>query len=161
MNINRQSHFSNDGKHRLWLLRSWEENPKMILFIGLNPSTANDINDDPTIRSCIRLTRHNGYGGFVICNLFSFVTANPKILIQNMKEARTVESDITLHRMIIHTHKTICAWGSWTFINVRAQQVLARIREPFCLGVNADGHPKHPLYIRSETLFVPYQYKKS
>ncbi len=157
MEINRQAHFSEDGKHRYWLLRSWEESPRMILLIGLNPSTANDIQDDNTVRSCIRLTQQLGYGGFIICNLYSFITRDPKILQANMADAITIATNMYLVSMIAKTHKTICAWGSWKFISDRATEVLAIINEPYCFGCNGDGTPKHPLYLNSKAELINYK----
>jgi hypothetical protein len=154
--VTRQAHFSEDGKHRYWLLRSWDASPRMMLIIGLNPSTADDTEDDPTIRSCIRLATSNGYGGFIMCNLYSFITAYPDVLRANMAEANRQKSNETLVRMIRNTHHTVCAWGSWSFIDARADEVIEMIKAnakngPFCFGVNNGGSPKHPLYLNSKT----------
>jgi hypothetical protein len=156
MELIRQAHFSDDGRHRFWLLRSWEEKPHMILFIGLNPSTADAADDDNTIRSCIRITKSNGFGGFVMCNLYTFITAYPTTLIQNLSDANRPESDETLDRMIRNTHLAVCTWGNWHFVADRVAVVTKKIIQPFCLGVNGGGSPKHPLYLSSETQIIPY-----
>lgn len=158
MEISRQAHFSQDGKHRFWLLRSWTEKPRMITIIGLNPSTANAELDDPTIRSCIRLTEANGFDGFVMVNLFTFITAYPSVLLANINDGNRQESDETLRRMIANTHLTVCAWGKWPeFVNERASKVLELVENPRCFGVNKDGSPKHPLYLSKETKIVGYK----
>ncbi len=155
-NINRQAHFSEDGKHRYWLLRSWKATPRMALIIGLNPSTADDKNNDPTIRRCVQLAQYNGYGGFIMCNLFTLVTASPAYLQRHIDEANTPKSDETLIRMIRHTHITICAWGSWSFADNRARHVMTMIKDPQCFVRNLNGSPKHPLYLPSQTRITPY-----
>ena len=156
MEINKQIGFSADGTHRYWLLRSWEDNPKMLLVIGLNPSTADAENDDPTIRSVIRLAKYNGFGGFIMCNLFTYITSNPTTLRANLGTANDRVSHETLRRMIANTSTAVCAWGSWPFIRHRVDTVLELLDEPYCFGRNADGSPKHPLYIKTETLISPY-----
>jgi hypothetical protein len=158
--MNKQAHFSQDGKHRFWLLRSWDENPRMVTIIGLNPSTADAQDDDPTIRSCIRIATHNGFGGFVMVNLFSFISAYPDKLKAAIAagDAMRDETDTTIARMVANSHKTICAWGSWNFIDQRVQRVLELIEQPCCLGINANGSPKHPLYQKTETVIIPYKF---
>jgi hypothetical protein len=155
--MNRQAQFSEDGKHRFWLLRSWEQNPKMLLIIGLNPSTADDEKDDPTIRSCIRLATNNGFGGFVMCNLYSFITSDPEILKENMQDAVRPETDETLKRMIRNTQRTVCAWGKWSFIDERVKEVLQLIKEPHCFRQNNNGSPAHPLYLPNHCLMQTYK----
>lgn len=158
METNKQAHFSEDGKHRYWLLRSWAEKPRMITIIGLNPSTADAERDDATIRSCCRLTRAAGFDGFIMCNLFTFITSSPAVLIENMHDANRAESNDVLKRMIANTHMAICAWGSWSFTAERVQEVKLMIDKLFCFGINADGSPKHPLYLNTNTSII--QFKK-
>ena len=60
--------FSEDRKYRFCLFRIWDRNLPLVMFIGLNPSTANETDSDPTIRSCGRIAKANGYGGFYMMN---------------------------------------------------------------------------------------------
>lgn len=69
---------SEDRKYRYILSRTWDETKPTVLFIGLNPSTADENEDDPTIRRCIIFAKSWGYGGLIMANLFAFRTTNPQ-----------------------------------------------------------------------------------
>ena len=58
-------------RYRYVLYRTWDKNKREVMFIGLNPSTADEINDDITIRRCISYTKQWGYGGIIMSNLFA------------------------------------------------------------------------------------------
>jgi hypothetical protein len=152
--LKRSAKFSDDGKHRFWLCREWDDRQK-IVFIGLNPSTANEKEDDPTIKSCIRITKNAGFGGFFMLNLYSFITSDPDILVENFSDANREQSDAVLLN-VMYNKPIICAWGSWKFIGLRVTQVLKMIDRPLCLGINANGSPRHPLFLKSSTQIQPY-----
>ncbi len=63
---------SEDRKYRYILSRTWDETKPTVLFIGLNPSTADEKTDDPTIRKCINYAKCWGYGKILMANLFAF-----------------------------------------------------------------------------------------
>jgi hypothetical protein len=155
--IIRSANFSKDGMHRFWLMRSWTDQPKMVTIIGLNPSTADAEYDDPTIRSCIRLVKQNGYGGFVMCNLFTYISPSPLDLSVAIAvgNGNRKESNDTLVRMIANSHKAICAWGNFRYDD-RAREVLSMIKEPMCFGKNGNGSPCHPLYLKTDTPLIQF-----
>ena len=72
--------FSKDRIYRYALWRIWDDTLPKLLFIGLNPSTADEINDDPTMRRCIRFSKDLGYGGFIMGNIFAYRSTDPKKL---------------------------------------------------------------------------------
>lgn len=72
--------FSSDRKHRIWLCRIWDSTKPRIMFIGLNPSTANETSNDPTIRRVKSMANSWGYGGVYMMNLFTFISTDPKKL---------------------------------------------------------------------------------
>jgi len=76
--------FSPCRKYRYSLFRIWDEDKSLVLFIGLNPSTADEKEDDPTIRRCINFAKQWGwgYGGLIMGNLFSFRATQPSDLKQ-------------------------------------------------------------------------------
>ena len=74
----REAEFSIDKKDRYSLKREWDKSKNQILYIMLNPSMADDKNDDPTIRRLIDFTRKFQYGGFLVGNIFTTITPNPK-----------------------------------------------------------------------------------
>lgn len=154
-------------KHRYMLLRQWNENKPLVMFIGLNPSKADKQYNDRTITRCIKFAYEWGYGGMYFANLFSYrtpyVSKVPekyndvyKPLLSVLPEAYNAETDFWLKEMIKKSEKVICAWGSWDFIQNRRRDVLSFIDTRYCLGVNKDGEPKHPLYLLKTTKLIEY-----
>ena len=66
--------FSPDRKYRYALWRIWDKSNPLIMFIGLNPSKANELKDDPTIRRVRRFAFDWGYGGVYMINYFNAPT---------------------------------------------------------------------------------------
>ncbi len=137
---------SNDRKYRYSLFRDWEGAEGYVMFIGLNPSTADETKDDPTIRRCIGFAREWGYGALCMVNLFAFRATNPA----DMKEAFDPigkENDSTLLELADGAEIVVAAWGikgSW--LN-RDKEVQSLIPYMFHLGLTKEGYPKHPLYL--------------
>jgi hypothetical protein len=150
--------FFNQGKtHRFSLLREWDPNGRTILFIGLNPSMADDVYDDPTIRRVINFAKSWKFGRLYFANLFSFKTPDPKVLLENLPDAILKETDNHLKDMISRADRVVVCWGSWAFVGKRAKDVLAMIPDPYCFGKNMDGQPKHPLYLKANTELIKYE----
>jgi len=151
--------FSEDGKYRYVLWRVWDLTLALRLVIALNPSKANHIINDPTItRSVVRADR-DGFGGLLFANIYALKSTDPKRLLEE-DDVIGVENDEYLKLLISMAMasggQVVCAWGSFAPVAKRAPDVLKMIPEPYCLGVNADGNPKHPLYISYKTQVVRY-----
>lgn len=137
--------FSPCGRYRYELWRRWAEGPH-VLFIMLNPSTADATVNDPTIRKCISYAKAWGYGALCVANLFAWRATDPK----DMKAAHDPigpENNITLHRLMSPASKIIAAWGKHGRHLDRDQRVMAMIPSLHCLARNVDGTPCHPLYL--------------
>ncbi len=147
--------FSDDRKYRYALGRIWSDKNKPLMLIGLNPSSANEFTDDPTITRFIVRASKEGYGGILVGNLYAYVSTIPKVLLGGDGYIGE-ETDNYLKQMIGLSGKVVCGWGSFKPVYKRANVVLKMIPEPYCLGVNADGQPKHPLYISYETPIIKY-----
>lgn len=152
--LERDAVISDCTLYRYLLRRTWDHTKPRVLFVMLNPSTADAQIDDPTIRSCIRLSKGLGYGSFEVVNLFGLRATDPAEL------ARAVDpvgprNDLTIETAIGRCDLAICAWGAHPMALQRANSVraLLRSRRPavFCLGKTKSGAPKHPLYIKSGT----------
>jgi len=142
--------FSEDRKYRYALWRVWNINRTILLQIGLNPSKAGEIRNDPTItRGMVRADRE-GFGGFLMANLYGLVSTQPEALLKNGNSVGEF-TDYYLEEMIKVSDRQLCGWGSFKLVRQRASVVLGMIKEPYCLGVNTDGQPKHPLYISYDT----------
>lgn len=147
--------FSEDRRYRYALWRVWNTTHPILLQIGLNPSKADETRNDPTITRGISRACREGFGAFLMANLYAFVSTNPEALLTNRNSVGEL-SDHYLQEMIRVSDKQLCGWGSFPPVTKRASTVLAMIKEPYCLGVNADGQPKHPLYVSYGTPMVKY-----
>jgi hypothetical protein len=130
--------------HRLALGRTWDKNLPRIVFIGLNPSTANEHIDDPTIRRVKRFAKDFGYGSLLMLNLFSFVTPYPTDLEVN----KNLYTD-TFYLDNVDADTVIFAWGNFK-THGRDEIVKRLFPNALCLGKNTNGSPKHPLYLRAD-----------
>ena len=137
-------------RYRYALWRLWDKSREKLLFIGLNPSTANAIKDDPTIIRCVNFAKLWGYGGLYVGNLFSLVSANPAPLFR----APSVElpggpNDTAIKRMRELSADVLVGWGNeGRNAKTRPYEVLALVGFPvYCLGKTRSGEPKHPLYL--------------
>lgn len=107
--------FDGSHKYRYVLWRVWNSNKPYIMFIGLNPSTANEKTDDPTIRRVKSFAKTWGYGGVYMLNLFTYVTAYPEELMKC--DDPLGPADYYLFEYAKKCEKIIFAWGnSWTQI---------------------------------------------
>jgi hypothetical protein len=148
--------FSDDGMYRYALWRTWSAYKPPLMFIGLNPSTANQLNNDPMITRLITRANIDGYGGLLAGNIYGLVSSNPDKLITTPDPIGT-ETDVYLCQMIGMAKTILCAWGSFSAASVsRINDVLAMISDPYCLGLNRDGRPKHPLYIPYKEHLIKY-----
>ena len=156
--------FSPDRRYRYKLSRIWAPSKPRILFIGLNPSTADEVIDDATVRRCIGFAQSWGYGGIYMGNLFNLVSTNPaKLLTAQPIEHKPGEGLATLYDMVYDSALVVAAWGK---LNQRLQERANTVTNIVaymgcdtlhCLRVNKDGSPKHPLYLRSDTKLVLWE----
>ncbi len=139
--------FSKDRKYRYVLWRKWDNNKPMVMFIGLNPSTANEDEPDNTIIRISKFTKAWGYGGFYMLNLFTFITTYPKEL-KNSKNSKQV-SIWYLKKYAKMSEMIVFAWGEFKEAREFSKQVIEMFPDAYCLFKNHDGSPRHPLYIDS------------
>jgi hypothetical protein len=145
----RTATFSSDGSYRYTLGRNWDESLPILVWVLLNPSTADADIDDQTIRKCMEFARRWGYGGITVVNLFAYRSTNPDALYE-VDEPIGAENDSTI-TAACRGRDVVCGWGTNGGLHQRAAHVLRLLRsigvEPKCLHVNDDGSPKHPLYL--------------
>jgi hypothetical protein len=143
------AHFSEDRQYRYALWRIWNENRPVIMFIGLNPSTANERKNDPTIRRVMRFTNDWGYGGFYMMNLFAWVTPYPRDLERAADPVGL--NDEWLEKIYNETVMPVYVWGSFPQATERAKRVREMCPGGYCLGTSKMGNPLHPLYLPVDT----------
>jgi len=123
-----------------------------IMWIGLNPSTADENMLDPTLRRVRTFTMREGGTAFVMTNLFAWRDTDPKNM---MAAADPVgpDNDATLLNFATRSEMIICAWGGGGEHRARAAEVIKLLKDYplYCLGTNGDGSPRHPLYLSGAT----------
>lgn len=131
------------------------------LFIMLNPSTADALQDDPTIRRCKGFANRGGGTYLTVVNLFAFRSPRPEDLL-TAADPVGPGNDVILQDMIDCHQKQgviVVAWGRTSpKFRARVQQVAAFLPGIVsCLGVNKDGSPKHPLYVPNDQNLIPWE----
>jgi len=146
---------SSDRKYRYVLRRRWDRSAQSVMFIGLNPSTADENDDDPTIRRCIAYAKAWGFGGLIMVNLFAWRSTLP-LGLWDAPDA--VGPDNLLHLINEQSNSAlhIAAWGDGALVNKldpdRVAAVTALFDDLYYLKLNKDGTPGHPLYLRGDLL---------
>ncbi len=143
--------FSDDRKYRYALWRTWAEGKGVVAFVGLNPSTADEVDNDPTIRRCINYAKTWRFGGIVMLNLFAFRATDPGEL-KWAGDPFGPMNDYWLEHYYDIADLTVCAWGNDGSFRGRDQAFLrmlykAEIWEVNVLKITGSGQPGHPLYL--------------
>ena len=141
--------FSQCRRYRYSLTRTWKRGSAKIMFIGLNPSTADEKADDPTVRR-LQGSRKWGYGGMILTNLFAFRSTDPNRL-KSVRDPVGAENDQTIIQCARSSAGVVVAWGIHGGLHERDEHVLALLSAPLCLGVTKSGAPRHPLYLPAST----------
>ena len=146
--------FSDCRKYRYALWRIWNEHMPIAMIIGLNPSTADQTRNDPTITRCINFASSWGYGGVCVTNLFGFRATAPTELKAH-HDPIGKENDAWVHEMAKRSAITVAAWGNHgKFLN-RSLEILPSLDQLHCIKMNKSGEPAHPLYLKAELKPVP------
>lgn len=141
------------GIYRYALWRRWSEAPP-VLFVMLNPSTADASQDDPTIRRCISFAQRWGHGGILVGNLFALRSPDPRQL-RTASDPIGPQNERWLRRLSQQSAVVVGAWGNHGTLLNRGEAVAARFPGMLCLGLTQQGQPRHPLYVPGDASFVP------
>lgn len=155
--------FSPCKRYRYTLTRIWDADKPPILFIGLNPSTADEKTNDPTIRRCMRYAYDWGGGGILMMNLFAFRATKPA----EMKRAvDPIGFPANNEFLLSYAQATetqggtvVAAWGAqgaYMGRGYHVQKMLKEVVDLRCLKILAGGEPGHPLYLKSDLRLIPY-----
>jgi hypothetical protein len=147
--------FSPDRVWRYQLRRVWDPQLPPVAFVGLNPSTADETHDDPTVRRCIGFARRWGYGSLIMANAFAFRATDPR---EMMDAADPVGPDNDLHLRAIAAEAplVVAAWGAHGVFHGRSAQLTVLLGEVSALGLTKGGEPRHPLYVRGDVQRIAY-----
>ncbi|WP_040677240.1 DUF1643 domain-containing protein [Rhizobium mesoamericanum] len=150
--------FSRCGCYRYRLERQWDPSKEAVGFLMLNPSTADALSTDPTLRRCIAFAKSWGFGGLVVGNLFALRSSNPR-LIYEQADPVGPQNDRYLRGMSESCDRILCAWGRHGVHLDRASKVCGMLAPSklYALKFTSDGHPSHPLYISGTAEPKPFQ----
>ena len=146
---------SEDRKYRYVLSRIWDESKPLVVIIGLNPSTADEKDDDNTIKKCINFSKNWGYGGLYMLNLFAFRATAPSDMF-NASSPIGEENSKYIEKYSKLSDKVICAWGNNGNFKNRSKEVLLNIENNFNLKLNKTGEPAHPLYLNKNLIPIKF-----
>lgn len=152
----RGADFSPCRRYRYCLHRLWREGMGYVAFVGLNPSTADETENDPTIRRCIAFAQAWGFGGMCMLNLFAYRATQPADMLAQADPVGP-ENDAYLLRMSLTADVMVAAWGVNGMHFGRDAEVRRLIPTRLhCLRLTKDGHPGHPLYLPKTLRLVPW-----
>ena len=151
--------FSDCRRYRYTLMRQWRSGAHMT-FIMLNPSTADEVENDPTVERCERRARAMGFGGLRVANIFALRSTDPGMLYVDVDPIGK-DNDAAILESAAGAGVVVCAWGKHGAFMDRGQQVAALLLrnriDPHVLKLNKDGSPAHPLYIPYSTTPTPWR----
>lgn len=155
--------YSDCERYRYLLTREWNPAGPRALFVMLNPSTATEVQNDPTVERCERRARALGFGSFRVTNIFAWRNTDPRLMraaadpVGPANDAAIVDS---CHWAAGPQDRIIAAWGTHGAHLDRGPAVERLLRAQGCLlhhlGLTKDGHPKHPLYIAYHQQPIPW-----
>lgn len=149
--------FSPDRIYRYTLFRQWSASPNVhcLAFIGLNPSTADEVANDPTVTRCINFAKKWGFNGMWMLNLFAFRSTDPKPMLEHPSPVGPANDEAILR---VFGEKefsgAIACWGNHGKHLNRHASLLSKLPREllFHLGLTHEGFPKHPLYLSNDTV---------
>lgn len=151
------AYFSECRRYRYALWRKWDKTKPFIMFVGLNPSIANEKENDRTISRVIGFAKSWGFGGVFMTNCFPFVSQNPSLL----NDYNNIEiNDLILKEVAsICSKEIVFAWGNFDVIKKKGRDLnlLELFPDAKVLAKNKNGTPKHPLYSKGDIQRINYR----
>jgi len=146
-------------RYALW--RAWDFQKPTLIVIGLNPSTADERQDDPTIRRCIGFAKRVGCGRYVMLNLFAFRATETKVMKAHLEPIGPDNDAAIAGWAAFGGSRIVAAWGvhgAWQNRDTQVCRLLKSLDVHLeCFGTTKDGYPKHPLYLPNAAALVRYR----
>lgn len=129
------------------------------MFIGLNPSKADENRPDPTITRGVGFAGSWGYGGLCMTNMYAYVSSDPQDLRLFSRPLSAIgpDNDAWLTYLAAYSDIVVACWGHWGILPGRKEAVRKLIPRLYCFGTTKNGQPKHPLYLPKGTALVRYE----
>lgn len=153
--------FSPDRVYRYLLRRKIGVQLTTCLFIMLNPSTADERKNDPTVSRCIGFAKHWGFGRLEVCNIFAYRATNPKELYSiDRPSAIGPDNDMHIRHAIERADRVVCAWGNHGQLFNRGIEVRNLVMNegkfPLAFKITNKGQPIHPLYQKADAELITW-----
>ena len=155
--MEKKANISKDKIYRYTLSRTWDSTKPTVLFIGLNPSIADENIDDPTITRCINFAKDWGYGTLLMANLFAFRSTYPKE-IYLIDDPIGKDNDYYLLECVKQSDLIIACWGNNGTYMDREKIIKELVPNLYCLQKNKNGTPHHPLRLPRDINPIPFNF---
>ena len=146
--------FSQDRRYRYQLTRRVGFGDRTVAFVMLNPSTANEVRNDRTVRRCINYANAWEYGWLIVTNVSPLRATDPRVMLAAGPEPAEVqrENDRAILEAASIADLVVAAYGADGSAEGRAEHVVNLLTSAgvtvMCLGLTKEGAPRHPLYLR-------------
>lgn len=149
------------GQYRYRLTRVWDDSLPRLLWVMLNPSTADADADDPTIRRVTGFTKRNGFGGFDVVNLADYRSTDPQGLFNAPVPLQGPDHALHRDEALSDCSAVVLAWGASPAVKSLTRLFWIRLsmdggKPVYRLSKTREGHPGHPLYIRADAELQRY-----
>ncbi len=154
--------FSEDRVYRYLLRREIWVQRTTCLFIMLNPSTADETVNDPTVTRCINFAKYWGFGRLEVCNLFAYRATDPRELyeLSRVDAIGHITNDAYIQNAIERADRVVCAWGNHGILHGRGLQIKEKIwnagKFPLAFKITQKGQPIHPLYQKANADLIAW-----
>lgn len=157
--VQRIAEFSECRLYRYSLRIIWDPSLPLASFIGLNPSTADEWQDDPTVRRCRNFAEAWTCGGLLMLNIFAFRATDPTDMkkVEEPVGPRNTAAYL-IEQLVSCGGPHIAAWGKHGIHRDRGEYIKGHVPRLDCLALNQDGSPKHPLYLKRSLMPTPFNY---
>lgn len=152
--VNSVAIYSECELYRYTLTRTWSKKVvRRIAFIGLNPSTATELQNDPTVARCMNYAHDWGYDECTMLNAFGFRATDPKVMKEQEDPVGT-DNDLYIKKIVLKADQVVCCWGNHAAHHDRSETLLSLLkswnRPLHCLTLTKSNQPGHPLYLRKD-----------
>lgn len=145
--------------YRYLLTRIWDTSTQPMVWVMLNPSTADAMEDDATIRRCVGFARRERCGGIAVVNLFALRSTDPRAL-RDHTDPVGPHNDPFIRQAAGRGGLVVAAWGAGGALHDRGRQVTGALSRAgislTAFGVTSTGQPRHPLYLPGTAALAPY-----
>lgn len=155
--LTKGARFSECRRYRYSLTREWDVSKPLIVWCGLNPSTADEDIDDPTIRREVGFSKDWGFGRYLKLNAYAWRATKPKDMFEAQRSGEDIVGEDNDDTILVNLKKAkmfVACWGANIDLHrsYKLRSLLrGSLRTVHALKLTSKGHPQHPLYMPADT----------